>query len=143
LTGGGGGIGFTAGKPMFVPSLLPMSNASGVGSSSASGAAGEGFAGAASLWPLGGGSNGTGVGGDEGGFDDELFMIAVGRGGGDRATLRVDCPAGGADKVSVGDPERGWAKASKALGAGDKPQVEDSTRGAVVLLSSVGVVAPK
>jgi len=102
---GGGGVAFAAGK---VPSLLPMRNASGVdsGESGAAGA-GEGFAGAASLWPLGGGSSGTGVGDDEGGLDDELFMIAVGRGGGDRATLRVDCPAGGADKVIAGDPERG------------------------------------
>ena len=101
------------------------------------------------------------MGDDEGGLNDGLFMIAVRRGGGDRATLRVDCPAGGADKVSAGDPERGWAKASKTLGAGDKPLVEESTRGAVMLpndgisegfpgggggrlvLSSVGVVAPK
>jgi hypothetical protein len=98
---------------------------------------------------------------DEGGRDDELFMIADGRGGGDRATLRVDCPGGGADKVSAGDPERGWAKASKTLGAGDKPLVEEPTCRAVVLpsdgiregfpgggggrlvRSSVGVVAPK
>ena len=101
------------------------------------------------------------MGDDEGGLDDELFMIAVGRGGGDRATLRVECPAGGADKVIAGDPERGWAKASKTLGAGDEPLVEDPTCGAVTLpsdgigedfpggaggrlvLLSVGVVAPK
>ena len=87
------------------------------------------------------------MGDDEGGLDGELFMIAVGR--------------GGADKVIAGDPERGWAKASKTLGAGDEPLVEDPTCGVVTLpsdgigedfpggaggrlvLLSVGVVAPK
>ena len=45
---GGGGVAFAAGKTTFAPSLLPMSNASGVDSGE-SGGAGEGFVGGASL----------------------------------------------------------------------------------------------
>jgi hypothetical protein len=89
LTGGGGGGGvafafdFMPGKLMFFPASLPMSNVSGDGSGTICGAGGA-FAGDAILKPLlGGGSRGTGV--ED--FDDvdlDLFMIAVGRGDGDK-----------------------------------------------------------
>ncbi len=65
-----------------------MSNASGDGSGTICGAGGA-FAGEAILKPLGGGSRGTGVEGFRAAGD--LFMIAVGRGGGDKV-LRADVP---------------------------------------------------
>jgi hypothetical protein len=63
-----------------------MSSASGddSGTIGADGA----FVGAASLKPLGGASSGTGVEED---LDNDWFIIAVGRGGGDTA-LRVRSP---------------------------------------------------
>lgn len=80
LTGGGGsggGVAFT----FTFPAPLSMSNVSGDGSGTIGGTGGA-FAGdAASLKPLGGGSRGTGV--EDFGVGD-LFMIAVGRGGGDK-----------------------------------------------------------
>ena len=86
LTGGGGDVAFAfmSGKLMFFPEPLSMSNVSGDGSGTICGAGGV-FAGDdAILNPLGGGSRGTGV--ED--FDGALFMIAVGRGGGDKV-LRV------------------------------------------------------
>jgi hypothetical protein len=88
---GGGGVAFTSGTLMFLPTSLSMSNASGDDSGTV--CAGGAIAGAASLKPLGGGSSGTGVEEEEEDFDDGdlLFIIAAGRGGGDNA-LRADKP---------------------------------------------------
>jgi hypothetical protein len=87
LTGGGGvafAFAFISGKLMFFPAPLSMSNVSGEGSGTICGTGGA-FAGDAILKPLGGGSRGTGVEDFDG---TDLFMIAVGRGGGDKV-LRV------------------------------------------------------
>jgi hypothetical protein len=145
---GGGGVAFT-GKLTFFPALLSMSNARGDDSGTTG--AGGAFAGAAYLKPLGGGSSGTGV--DEGGFDGDWFMIAVGRGGGDSA-LRTDSPVWGVGDASGGDFEGGRAMAPKTFGTGDKSLLEgpacgdDNNEvfpggaggGDMVKLSSVGVV---
>ncbi len=67
-----------------------MRNASGEGSGTIGGAgagAGGAFAGDAILKPPGGGSNGTGV--EDFGGDLDVFIIGVGRGGGDKV-LRAD-----------------------------------------------------
>ena len=105
LTGGGGGVAFAfafmSGKLMFFPAPLSMSNVSGEGSGTICGAGGA-FTGDAILKPLGGGSRGTGVEDFDG---TDLFMIAVGRGGGDTKVLRV-----GAD-IPIwrrGGEECGW-----------------------------------
>ena len=68
---------------MSFPAPLSMSNASGDGSGTICGAGGA-FTGEAILKPPGGGSRGTGV--ED--FDGNLFMIAVGGGGGDKV-IRV------------------------------------------------------
>ena len=91
LTAGGGGgcvaFAFMPGKMTFFLAPLSMSNVSGDGSGTICGAGGA-FAGEASLKP-GGGRRGTGV--EDLGGDMLMFMIAVGRGGGDKV-LRVDIP---------------------------------------------------
>ena len=91
FTGGGSGGGvafaFMWGEMMFFPAPLSMSNASGDGSGTICGADGA-FAGDAILKPPGGGKRGTGVD-DFGGGD--LFMMAGGRGGGDKV-LRAGIP---------------------------------------------------
>lgn len=75
-----------SGKLIFFPAPLSMSIASGDGSGTICGAGGA-FAGGASLKPPGGGNRGTGVVD----FGCDLFMMAVGRGGGDKV-LRADMP---------------------------------------------------
>lgn len=85
---GAAGVAFTSGTLMFFPASLSMSNASWDASGMIG--AGDAFGGAASLKLLGGGSSGTGVK-EEDDFAGDLFMSAVGRGGGDKA-LREDSP---------------------------------------------------
>jgi hypothetical protein len=110
-----------SGTLMFFPTPLSMSNASGDGSGTICGGGGA-FAGDAILKPPGGGSRGTGV--ED--FGGDLFMIAVGRGGGDKV-LRVDnIPVCGVGEMSEGGPEGGPGRglASNKIGAGSESLLE-------------------
>ena len=129
-SGRGAGVAFAfafmSGKLMFFPGSLSISNASGDGSGTICGAGGA-FAGVAILKPPGGGSRGTGV--ED--FDGNLFMIAVGRGGGDKVLRGADIPVCGVGEMRGGDPERGsgCGLASNKFGAGNEFLLEVSACG--------------